>query len=134
MADNTEQQTNTHGGSRTVLIVDDSRTARMVARKTLEKEGLTVVEAEHGYGALDVLRTRTVDAIILDWNMPEMGGLETVGHIRDIPAHVTTPIVMATSEHDARKESLALAAGVDVWLTKPYSPADLHRVLVGILG
>lgn len=114
MADNTEEQTNTHGGSRTVLIVDDSRTARMVARKTLEKEGLTVVEAEHGYGALDVLRTRKVDAIILDWNMPEMGGLEAVGHIRDIPEHVTTPIVMATSEHDASKESLAIAAGVDV--------------------
>jgi two-component system chemotaxis response regulator CheY len=134
MADSTGENQQARDGEHTVLIVDDSRTARMVARKTLEKEGFVVIEAENGYAALDILRARKVDAIILDWNMPEMGGLETVGHIRDIGAHVRTPIVMATSEHDERKKTLAVAAGVDVWLTKPYSPADLHRVLVDILS
>lgn len=119
---------------KTVLVVDDSRTARMVARKVLEKAGHVVVEAENGYDALDVLRARAVDAVLLDWNMPEMGGLETVGHIRDIPAHTATPILMATSEHDARKESLATSAGVDVWITKPYSPADLTQALARLLG
>jgi DNA-binding response OmpR family regulator len=82
------------------------------SRKTLEKEGFVVIEAENGYAALDILRARKVDAILLDWNMPEMGGLETVGHIRYIGAHARTPIVMATSEHDERKKTLAVAAGV----------------------
>jgi len=127
MAENTN-------AAKTILVVDDSRTARMVARKVLEQAGHVVVEAENGFGALDVLRSRAVDAVLLDWNMPEMGGLETVSHIRDIPTHVATPILMATSEHDARKESLATSAGVNAWLTKPYSPADLAQALASLLG
>lgn len=119
---------------KTVLVVDDSRTARMVARKVLETAGHVVIEAENGFGALEVLRVRALDAVLLDWNMPEMGGLETVGHIRDIPTHSATPIIMATSEHDGRKEELASSAGVDLWLTKPYSPADLLRALDTLLN
>jgi len=118
---------------KTILVVDDSRTARMVARKVLEKAGHVVIEAENGFDALDILRARAVDAVLLDWNMPEMGGLETVGHIRDIPVHAATPILMATSERDARKESLATSAGVNVWLTKPYSPADLTQAVSDLL-
>lgn len=118
---------------KTILVVDDSRTARLVARKTLEKVGYVVLEAEHGYGALDVLRSRHVDAVLLDWNMPEMGGLETVGHIRDIAAHASTPILMVTSEHDERKESFAHAAGVAVWLTKPYEAVVLTAAVADLL-
>jgi two-component system chemotaxis response regulator CheY len=120
-------------GARTILVVDDSRTARLVARKALEKAGYLVVEADNGYEALEVLRARDVDAVLLDWNMPEMGGLETVGHVRDIEAHRATPIIMVTSEHDERKESFAHSAGVSAWVTKPYDPSGLLQVLSTLL-
>jgi CheY-like chemotaxis protein len=121
-----EHNIDAHHGE-VALVVDDSITARMIARRTLESSGFSVLEATNGVEALETLRDtdKRVDVIVMDWNMPEMSGLEAAGHIRDIPAHVNTPLIMATSEHDSRREAYAKHSGVDVYLTKPYSAAQM---------
>ena len=68
--------------ARTCLVVDDSRVVRRVARRILEGSGFSVAEAEDGAVALDACRMNMPDAVLLDWNMPVMNGLEFLQALR----------------------------------------------------
>jgi two-component system KDP operon response regulator KdpE len=106
----------------TILLVDDEAQVRRVLRATLSSQGVNVVEAQSGEEALELLRGRTVDLVLLDMNMPGMGGLETCGAIRagwDIPI-----IIVAASESDRDKVE-ALDAGADDFVSKPFSSDEL---------
>jgi two-component system OmpR family response regulator len=108
-----------------ILIVDDSRTMRMMVRRTLRQAGLNVdnaVEAENGKEALDKLRDFKPDLILSDWNMPELDGLEACRRIR---AASRVPIVFLSSRDEEFDRVLGLELGGDDYVTKPFSPREL---------
>lgn len=116
-----------------VLVVDDSSTARAVARRALGAAGFEVLEAAGGTEALAALRGRRFDAVLLDWNMPGIGGLELLGHLRDLPHHTDTAVLMVTSELDPRREVYAVAAGADGYLHKPYTSEQLAAAVAAAI-
>ncbi|HUL14925.1 MAG TPA: response regulator transcription factor [Terriglobales bacterium] len=105
-----------------VLVVDDAQQVRRVLRTTLAAEGYTVFEAGNGEEALLALRESPPDIVLLDVNMPVMDGLETC---REIRRTSDVPIVMLTVRNAERDKVLALDAGADDYVVKPFGMREL---------
>jgi len=105
-----------------ILIVDDAQQVRRVIRTALSAQGYTIFEAGTGEEALEAVRQSTPDAILLDVNMPGMSGLETC---REIRRTMDVPIVMLTVRNAERDKVLALDAGADDYVVKPFGMAEL---------
>ena len=105
-----------------ILIVDDAQQVRRVLSTALSAEGYTIFEAGTGEEALDAIRASTPDAILLDVNMPGLGGLETC---REIRRTLDVPILMLTVRNAERDKVLALDAGADDYVVKPFGMAEL---------
>jgi len=105
-----------------VLVVDDAQQVRRVLRTALSAEGYTIFEAGTGEEALELFRTAPPDAILLDVNMPGMSGLETCQEIR---RHSDVPILMLTVRNAERDKVLALDAGADDYVVKPFGMQEL---------
>lgn len=102
------------------LIVDDSRAMRTMLRKILVDLGFDVLEAGHGVEGLERLHeTGAVDVCLVDWNMPEMDGLEFVRAMRAERAYADVKVMMVTAENDMAKMARALMAGADEYAMKP---------------
>ncbi len=106
----------------TVLVVDDEPQIRRVMRTTLSSNGYAVVEARSGEEALEVLRKENPELILLDVNMPGIGGLEAC---REIRAQSDVAIIMLTVRDTERDKVLALDAGADDYVVKPFSMEEL---------
>lgn len=116
--------------SKTILAVDDSRTMRDMVAHTLKGAGFTVVSAEDGEEALQLLaRTEKVDLIITDLNMPKMDGFGLIGEVRGGTRHKFVPILMLTTESDAEKKERGKAMGATGWIVKPFNPEKLVQVV-----
>lgn len=110
------------------LVIDDSRTMRIVLRRQLEQLGYDVVEAGDGQQALDVLESRRDAPPVLatvDWNMPVMNGLDFVKATRSEPAFRDVTLMMVTTEAEHGQIVRALAAGAHEYLIKPFTPDAL---------
>jgi CheY-like chemotaxis protein len=120
--------------SRAVLVVDDDHFIRKLVATTLEDVAeFELHEAADGVEALEIaLRTRPT-IVFLDVDMPQMDGIDTCRRMRADPATSRATIVMLTAAHGDHVERLAEEAGADLFLTKPFSPLDLLR-LVDRLG
>lgn len=105
-----------------VLVVDDAQQVRRVLRTTLAAEGYTVFEAENGEEALNAVRSSAPDIVLLDVNMPGMDGLQTC---REVRRHSDVPIVMLTVRNAERDKVLALDAGADDYVVKPFGMQEL---------
>jgi two-component system chemotaxis response regulator CheY len=106
----------------TAIVVDDSRAIRMILARTLREIGYQVGEAGNGREALDAIRRlASVDLVMADWNMPEMDGLELLKRIRGCPAYQAIPVIMVTTENEMDQMSLALAAGANEYVMKPFT-------------
>lgn len=102
------------------IVVDDSRAMRSILKKILASIGYEVVEAGHGIEALSVLSTvPDVDVALVDWNMPEMDGLELVKHLRADHKYADMRILMVSAENDMAKVARALMVGADEYAMKP---------------
>ncbi len=102
------------------LIVDDSRVIRMVARKILEELEFDTAEAADGEEALEACRDTLPDAILLDWNMPNMDGLDFLKALRKLPHGDRPVVVFCTTENDIEHIQTALAAGANEYIMKPF--------------
>ncbi|MFQ5556615.1 MAG: response regulator [Acidimicrobiales bacterium] len=103
------------------LVVDDSRAIRRILSKMLGDLGFEVHEAEHGRAALDVLaETDRIDVALVDWNMPEMSGIEFVRSVRADARWQTLPLMMVTSETGLDHMTEAMEAGADEYAMKPF--------------
>lgn len=121
--------------AKTILIVDDSNTARASVEYTLKKGNYNVASADDGTTGLDVLaKTPNVDMIITDLNMPKMDGIEFIKHVRKIDEHKYTPILMLTTESQDEKKMEGKAAGASGWLVKPFNPTQLLDVVKRFLS
>jgi CheY-like chemotaxis protein len=119
----------------TVLVVDDFDDARLTLRRLLERRDYRVLEATNGQEAVELVRQRCPDLILLDLNMPQMDGLEAAKQIRacrDLCAKV--PIVALTAYDTYGMKEAALEAGCDDYLTRPIDFEQLDRVLQRYLG
>jgi two-component system chemotaxis response regulator CheY len=112
------------------LVIDDSSTMRTILRLALRKNGFEVVEAKNGVDALAVLASSDpVDVMMVDWNMPEMDGLQFVSHVRGDPRYSRTKIMMVTTESGLPEMGRALEAGADEYLMKPFTPEVVSEKL-----
>lgn len=107
----------------TILVVDDDNSTRRALRATLSALGFTVIEAARGEEALTLVRATWLDAVLLDVDMPGMGGLETCRSIRRAVARL--PILMLTVMDSEDDKVLALDAGADDYITKPFQLREL---------
>jgi len=107
----------------TILVVDDDSSTRQTLRMTLTEMGFTVVEAARGEEALSLVRVTWFDAVLLDVDMPGMGGVETCRRIRNAVARL--PILMLTVMDSEDDKVLALDAGADDYITKPFQLREL---------
>jgi two-component system KDP operon response regulator KdpE len=105
-----------------ILVVDDAQQVRRVLRTALSSEGYTIYEAGTGEEALEAIRSSTPDAVLLDVNMPGMGGLETC---REIRRTLDVPILMLTVRNAERDKVMALDAGADDYVVKPFGMQEL---------
>jgi len=113
-----------------VLVVDDSRTMRMLVRRSLRQAGyenLDVVEAENGKDALEVAARENPELILSDWNMPEMSGLEMLIALRAAGRGV--PVGFVTSQATPEMRERARDAGAAFLVSKPFTPDDVRTAM-----
>lgn len=121
------QQTMTHKPM--ALIVDDSLSTRRSLAQFVGDMGMDVRTAKDGFEAIDILQEQTPHIMLVDMEMPRMNGLELTAHVRanDITRHV--PVIMITSRNTEKHRNLAAAAGVNIYLNKPFSEEELlHHI------
>lgn len=121
---------------RTCLLVDDSAVSRSAGRQIIETFGFVCNEAADGMQALEHCTALMPDAILLDWNMPRMTGLDFLIRVRRLPQGDKPVIIFCTAQHDGTHITLALSHGADEYVIKPFSPDILRDkfVLTGLLG
>lgn len=117
-----------------VLVVDDVEEMRKILKTILLHVGFkSVVEAENGRAALQVLKNSSIDLVIADWNMPQLTGIEL---LREMQMNINMkyiPFLMLTSETDKDKVLTAIQAGVSDYIIKPCSAAVLEAKIRLIL-
>jgi len=119
---------------KTILIIDDSPSMRAILGDMLEKEGYKVVEACDGHEGFKLVEYLKVDLIITDLSMPVMDGIQFVREAKKLPLCRFVPIVVLTSEEDARRLEEAKKAGASTWLSKPFKENQLRAMLRLVLG
>jgi len=105
---------------KTCLVVDDSSVIRKVARRILEEMEFSIEEAEDGKEALDRCTSAMPDAILLDWNMPVMDGLEFLKQLRTSPGGQKPIVVFCTTENDMKHITKAIESGANEYIMKPF--------------
>lgn len=117
----------------TILVVDDSPTIRRMVKASLG--GLTTSFAEAGSGleAIEVLAVRSIDAVVLDLNMPDMHGLDVLRFIRSHAKYGVVPVLVLTTRGDANSRGAALEAGASAYMTKPFSASALAETVKELL-
>jgi two-component system, chemotaxis family, chemotaxis protein CheY len=118
-----------------ILVVDDSKVMRDMIIACLRAEpGLGFSHAGSGLEAIEKLSLRRFDLVVLDLNMPDIGGLEVVEFIRGQDQLRTLPIVIVTTRGDEENETRALGAGADRFMAKPFKPEAILGVVRDLLA
>jgi chemotaxis protein histidine kinase CheA/ActR/RegA family two-component response regulator len=104
-----------------VLVVDDALSVRRSMEQLLEDAGYEVTSANDGFLALDSMRDKPPAIVLTDLEMPNLNGLDLTKRIREVPHFMGLPVIMITSRASDKHQDLAMQAGVDLYLTKPYS-------------
>jgi len=117
------------------LIVDDSKVIRMVAKKILQELDFETEEAEDGRGALEICKNHLPTAVLLDWNMPVMNGIEFLRELRAMPGGDQPVVVFCTTENDIDHIQEAIEAGANEYIMKPFDSEILQSKFaqVGLL-
>ncbi len=108
-----------------ILVVDDSRVVRRIARRILEQAGFDVDEACDGAEALQHVRRQRPDAVLLDWNMPIMNGIECLHALRAEFGAEEPSVILCTTENEPDFIVSAMAAGAQEYIMKPFDDAIL---------
>jgi two-component system, OmpR family, alkaline phosphatase synthesis response regulator PhoP len=115
---------------KTILVVDDEPKIVQLARDYLEHAGFAVVTAPDGKSALDEVRRRRPDLVVLDLGLPQLDGLDVT---RSVRADSNLPIIMLTARDDEVDKLVGLELGADDYLTKPFSPRELVARVKAVL-
>lgn len=115
--------------AKTIMIVDDSSSLRVIVGIALKGAGYDVIEGSDGRDALAKLTGQKVHLIVSDVNMPNMDGISFVRAVKQLPAYKFTPIVMLTTESQDAKKKEGQEAGAKAWVLKPFKPEQLLAVV-----
>ncbi len=118
---------------RTILVVDDFEDTRLLLRTWLRKKGYRVVEAENGNEAIAKARDLKPDLIIMDVEMPELDGLSATREIRTLKNSVELPIVAVSAYGADLFREQALAAGCNDYMSTPFEPDELEKLIQSLL-
>jgi two-component system, OmpR family, phosphate regulon response regulator PhoB len=116
-----------------VLIVEDEAPLVTMLRYNLEREGFAVDEAADGEEALLHIAERRPDAVLLDWMLPLVSGLEVCRQIRRVPATRSLPVIMLTARGEESDRIRGLDSGADDYVVKPFSPSELVARLRAVI-
>ena len=116
-----------------VLIVEDEAPLVTMLRYNLEREGFAVDEAADGEEALLRIAERRPDAVLLDWMLPLVSGLEVCRQIRRVPATRSLPVIMLTARGEEGDRIRGLDSGADDYVVKPFSPSELVARLRAVI-
>jgi two-component system chemotaxis response regulator CheY len=108
-----------------ILVVDDSPTIRRMVKMALADLGRSFVEAGSGLEAIERLTLNPIALMILDLNMPDLHGIEVLRFVRRHPAYRPLPVIVLTTRGDDTSRQAAIDAGASLYLTKPFTPAQL---------
>ncbi len=117
----------------TILIVDDFDDTRLLLRTWLEKKGFRVVEAENGNQAISKAASSRPDLIIMDVEMPELDGLSATRKIRELGDFERVPIVAVSAYGADQFRADALAAGCNEYVSTPFEPDELERLIRALI-
>jgi len=112
-----------------ILVVDDEGDIRELIKTTLELAGHEVVIASGGEEAINKIRRRPFDAVLLDIMMPELSGYEVLEQIRSIPSRAETPVIVVTAKHDPAGVQREMNFGALDHIVKPFLPSELEDVV-----
>lgn len=118
------------------LIVDDSSVMRKIVERALRQAGLetlVVLEAGNGAEALEMLKSRPVDLVLSDINMPVMDGLELLRQLKRQGVAVGTPVVMITTESSEEHVKQAIEAGARAYIRKPFTSDQVKERVLPLL-
>ncbi|HUK59030.1 MAG TPA: phosphate regulon transcriptional regulator PhoB [Stellaceae bacterium] len=116
-----------------VLVVEDEAALSTLLRYNLEKEGFAVSEARDGEEALLQLKEQKPDAVLLDWMLPRLSGLELCRQIRRAPAWRDLPVIMLTARGEEADRVRGLDSGADDYVAKPFSTSELIARLKAVI-
>lgn len=122
-------KSNPRDGGR-VLVVDDEPRMIGIIRMNLELEGYQVIEAHNGLEALDAIRTKLPDLVLLDVMMPDLDGFETLRMLREFS---NVPVIMLTAKGEENDKVYGLELGADDYVTKPFGPRELSSRIKAVL-
>lgn len=114
------------------LVVDDSKATRLIVGHILREMGFEVVQAANGREGIDQLLWFKPHVVLIDWNMPDMNGLEFVRAVRADRDYAAVRLLMVTSEEDQGLIANALEAGADAYIGKPFSKEVIVEKLQGL--
>ena len=114
---------------RKILVVDDLSDMRNILRITLERDGWTVIEAATGTQAVGLVDREKHDVILMDYNMPEMNGIDACDYIKNSLQLSHIPILIYTGAGSESARNAAMQAGAVDFLLKPLMPADLRAIV-----
>ncbi|HEY7704789.1 MAG TPA: response regulator transcription factor [Acidimicrobiia bacterium] len=115
---------------KSVLLIEDDEPIAEMLRSVFEREGFRLLHAKSGEEALDRLRVRSVNAVLLDLNLPGMDGIETCRRLRELSR---VPVIILTARDDEVDKVVGLEAGADDYVTKPFSPRELLARVKAVL-
>jgi CheY-like chemotaxis protein len=116
-----------------IMIVDDNEDLREMLRFMVERLGYQVVEAENGREAIEIVRRRCPDLILMDLSMPVMDGLVATRLLREVEDMCDVPIIAISANRREQSQADALAAGCNEYLTKPVNFHQLNTLLGTLL-
>ncbi len=117
-----------------ILVVDDMQAELELICQYLTTAGHTTVTAVNGEEALQKAQANRPDAIVTDWMMPVMGGLDLVRQLKKQPETADIPIIACTAKNREVDRMWAMKQGVKVYLTKPYTAAELTTAVKAVIG
>lgn len=119
---------------KTLLIVDDEPAIQLILEHYFADD-FNVVLTSNGQEALDWLQAgHEADAIVADYEMPRLNGLEFIRALRALPAHEAVPLLMLSATDESSKKIVCLRAGADDYLVKPFNPEELEIRIQKMLG
>lgn len=114
----------------TILIVDDEELIREVIREYCINSGYQVLEASNGYEAIEIIKNKNIDLVILDIMMPKKDGYTTLKELKDIK---NVPVIMLSARGEEYDKLLGFELGIDDYVTKPFSPKELIARIKAVL-
>ena len=115
--------------SKSILVVDDTRSMRKMVAAVLQEAGYEVAEAADGVDALELAKTRVFDLVVTDHNMPRMDGVTLVGELRALPDYDGVALIVLSTEVNPKLKQKGREAGATGWMAKPFDPQRMLDVV-----